>query len=569
MNTEQLAIRLINYCNDIVDGKILACKKHIWAIKRFLHDLDQSQNEDYPYELDIEELYRFYEWAKLFKYTKGDKNGEKLTGKPIELEDFQLFIIVNLFGWKHKKTGYRRFKKSYIQLARKQAKSFLLSLMTSYEAFLSGEKSEVYIAGWGLKQSHIVYKEVETQLKNCEFLKGKWSNSYHRITHLKSESIIMALSKEAKNFDGTNPSLVVIDEYHVHPTNEIYEVLESGMVRPNAHLSVITTAGLSLSGPCYTEYQFVSKLLDPDNPTENETYFALVCELDKEDDPKNEKVWIKANPLLATFPEGLETLREKLKIALDIPEKMNSFLTKNCNLWVQAKKNSYIPLDKFNDCKDENLTLEDMRGLPCIVGVDLSAKIDLTSVSFLFVQDEILYVFSHSFLPEDTLEAKRKSDNVRYDLWVEQGWMTATPGAVVDYRFVEKYIEDTERQYGFQIKEIAADPWNASQFLQNLDLKGYIPVEINQKITTLSYPTKDFRERVYQKKIKHNGNPVLAWAIGNAVTRMDAQENIMLDKSKSTERIDPIASVITAHARTTAINEIDINEHILSDDFSF
>jgi len=212
---ESLAHRLITYCNHIVDGKIVACKKHINAVKRFLNDLEKSQQEDYPYEFDIEELYKFYEWAKLFKYSNGNKNGEPLKGKSIELEDFQLFIVGNIFGWKDKKTGYRRFKKSYIQLARKQAKSFLLSMIASYEAFLSGEKDEVYIAGWGLKQSHHVYKEVLTQLRNCPFLKGKWSDSYHRITHLKSESIIMALSKEAKNFDGTNPSFVIIDRIRI------------------------------------------------------------------------------------------------------------------------------------------------------------------------------------------------------------------------------------------------------------------------------------------------------------------------------------------------------------------
>lgn len=348
------------------------------------------------------------------------------------------------------------------------------------------------------------------------------------------------------------------------------ESLESGMVRPNSHLCIITTAGLSLSGPCYGMYQFVSKLLDENNPTENENFFALVCEIDNISEIHDSKMWGKANPLQVTFPEGMDFLRGKLKLALDIPDEMTTFLTKNMNMWVQAKKNGYLPLDKWKLC-EELFTLEDMRGLPCIIGVDLSAKIDLTSLSFLFYKDDFLYVYNHSFFPEDTLEMKKKTDKVPYELWVRQGYITMTPGSVVDYQFLEAYIENMAKEYELQVKEVCADPWNATQFMQNLESKGYLTVEIRQGIQTLGGPTKDFRDRVYAGKIKHHGNPVLTWSIGNGLLKKDHNENIMLDKAKSTERIDPIASVINAHVRTVVLEHggEDLNDHILKDDFSF
>ncbi|USK78966.1 terminase large subunit [Peribacillus frigoritolerans] len=563
----ELVERLIRYCEDIIDGRILASKKHIQAMNRFLDDLEKSQTDEFDYEFDVDVVHDFYEWSLNFRHTKG-----VLAKQPIELSDFQLFIVANIFGWKQKGTGHRRFRKAYIQLARKNAKSQLLALMASYEAFLSGEQAEVYIAGWQKETSNIVYKEILTQIRACDMLEGRFSDSYHQITHLKSGSFIKALSREARKFgDGTSPSFVILDEFHNHETDEILNVLTSGMVaRANATAVIITTAGFNLASPCYAEYQYITKILDPDNPVDNDRVFAMVCELDPEDSIKDETVWIKANPLVATYPEGLAFLRGELQTALDMPDKMRNYLTKNMNKWVELRPSGYMSLEKYAQCLDD-YTLDDLRGLPCVVGVDLSARVDLTSATFLFSKDGLLYIHNHSFMPEDTLFDKMKTDKVPYMRWVEEGWITTTPGSVVDYEFVETYIEDTARHYGWNVREIISDPWNALSFMTNMANKGFVTIEARQGYQTLSAPTKDFRERVLQKTVKHDGNPVLAWSIGNAVTKSDANLNIQLDKSKATDRIDPIASLINAHLRTLVIDggSVNLQEHIMSDEFSF
>ncbi|WP_143287130.1 terminase large subunit, partial [Caenibacillus caldisaponilyticus] len=363
----------------------------------------------------------------------------------------------------------------------------------------------------------------------------------------------------------------IIDEYHAHETSEIYDVLVSGMgARPQPLIMIITTAGFDLSRPCYrVEYQYVSKILDPNSPIENDEYFVMINELDKGDDIKDERVWEKANPILCSYEEGRNYLRGELKTALDVPEKMRNFLTKNMNIWVDQKDNGYMPMDKWKACGTDQLP--DLQGRECFVGVDLSKKIDLTSISFEFpLGDGRFVVLSHSFIPEDTLDTKRKTDKVPYDLWVKQGWITTTPGAVVDYQFIKSYIQHKAEEKGWIIREICYDPYNATQFAQDMDAEGYLTVEIRQGFRTLSEPTKNFRELVLDGKIIHDNNPVLTWALGNVVIRQDHNENIMLDKDKSTDRIDPAAAVINAHVRAMVLNqEIDLNEHILSDDFSF
>lgn len=546
-----LVERIITYAQEIIDGKIVACKKHIAACQRFMDDLERMQKDDYPYTFDVDEVYKFYKWSFMFKHTKG-----VLAGKRIELTDFQLFLSANIFCWKHKETGLRRFRKAYIQLARKNAKSQFLALVTSYSCFLSDEQEECYIAGWGREQSSIVYKEILSQIKACDLLKGKYTDSYGQITHIKSGSVIQPLSKESrKTGDGKNPSIAVIDEYHVHETDEIYNVLISGMVaRKNPLIVIITTAGFNLAAPCFIEYLYVSSIIDENSPIENEEYFVMVCELDKDDDINDESVWMKANPIVSTYEEGMNFLRGELKAAIDVPEKMRNFLTKNMNRWVDMKENGYMPMDKWRECGSNEIP--DLQGKECYAGIDLSKKIDLTSVGFEFPLGYDRYVvLSHSFMPEDTLAAKRQTDKVPYDLWVQQGWITVTPGAVVDYNFIKSYMMRMKEEQGWIIKESCYDPYNATQFAQDMDAEGYTMVEIRQGVKTLSEPTKNFRELVLQKKIIHNNDPVLTWAVGNAVTKQDHNENIMLDKDKSTNRIDPIASLINAHVRAMLIED--------------
>ena len=118
------------------------------------------------------------------------------------------------------------------------------------------------------------------------------------------------------------------------------------------------------------------------------------------------------------------------------------------------------------------------------------------------------------------------------------------------------------------LREVCYDPYNATHFAQELDAQGIMTVEVRQGMRTLSEPTKAFREEAYRDNILHEPNPLLDWAISNAVTKRDHNENIMLDKEKSTNRIDPIAAVINAFSRAHVMAEEDLSDYVLSDEFS-
>lgn len=541
--------RLVKYSNAIVSGEIIACKKHIKACKRFLDDISK---ESFLFYFDEVAAQRIIDWFSFLNHSKGI-----LAGKPIILTDWQAFCLCNLYGWINKKTGYRRFTKGFIEVSRKNAKSQILAGCSLYEIAYNSTKNnevnEAYTAGTKKDQSKIIFEEAKLMLKGSP-LADKFKILRTEIVHKKTGSFLKPLSKEdGQKGDGTNPSLGCLDEYHQMTNTEFYDLFDSGMkARREPLLLIITTAGIDLNCPCYTqEYKYCSDILE--GTIQNDSYFVMICEIDKDDDISDENNWVKANPIVSSYAEGMKGLRESYQIAKEVPEKMRTFLTKNLNVWVQQRDNGYIDLDKWKKCF-KYIDLSTLQDKEIYCGIDLSAKIDLTSVGFVWREGNKYYTLSHSFMPTESLAGKMRTDKVPYGLWANEGYITLTDGNVVDYNFIKQYIKDFEIKNNCKIKEICADPWNATQFINDMQAEGYTCVEIRQGIATLAQPTKEFRDKVYSEEVVHNNNPVLTWAVGNAIVRTDHNENIMLDKSKSSLRIDPIASIINAMVRTM-VNE--------------
>lgn len=561
---------IIRYCDDVIDSKIIACQKHKWACMRFQRDLERMNKWEWFFN---EEKANYYlKWMSLFPHSKGPLAGQKKI--PV---DYEMFVYANIYGWVHHDTSIRRFRKSYEQLARKNAKSQDKAIQALFECSALGEAiAEVYVAATKKEQTRHVWGEAVWLFKNSEFLKDKFTCKFDQelqqtvIRHKKSGSFFSRLSKDDKKTgDGTNPHFMVIDEYHLHETTEYYDLATSGQkTRAQPLLSIITTAGFDLNNPCYrVEYDYISKILDPNNPIENDRYFAIVCEADKNDTSETIEIngqkispgglidnitsleaMIKSNPIIGTCAVGVESIKIEIAEALDKPEKMRDVLTKTLNVWVNQRNCGYMPMDKWAVCSMKDPI--DVKKMPVVAGFDLSATIDLTSIAFeIPLDDERYFVMSHSFMPEETIEAKRKTDKVPYDLWVSQGWITATPGAEVDYHLIIEYMEKKYEDMGWDRGEVCFDKALATWLTHELIEREFTAIEVPQSFMVLSSPTKDFRAKVYNKKIIHENNPVLTWAISNAVTRSGPSENIMLDKSRAKQRIDPIAAMINAHYR--------------------
>lgn len=560
---------LISWAKQVISSEKGHCEKEKWACMRFLRDVERENTEEFPYYFDNEAGLRFLEWMAKFKHTKGYLAGTYIDPVPI-----QMFIFGNLYGWKRVKDGTRRFRLSYWQVARKNAKTQSNACVASYEMSALGEpNAEVYIGATQTDQAKILWNETYRQIMNSDF-KDKFEKSYGNIVHTKSGSITKALSKEAgKTGDGLSPQAGLVDEYHAHQTSEIYDVLLSGMAaRPQPLLSIITTAGFDLNNPCYSvEYKYVSNILNPDSDVENDEYFVMINELDPGDDVKDESNWLKANPIVASNEKGLDYLRGQLKLALESPEKMRGFLTKNMNVWVDMPEAGYIDMKKWNEnviTKEEFNEFAKNPHAKNYIGFDLSMTTDLTAISLVSEKDGEYRVIQYSFMPRERYNERMAIDKIRFDVYHDRGELILCDGATINQHEVKLKILELAKEYNVQ--EICYDPYQSALLVYELEQEGYTLVTIPQNIMTLSEPTKRFRENLYQGKVKHCEDRLLRWCMGNAILQVDDKENIKISKKKSKDRIDPVDAIINAFLRAQAGRmETDLEEYFLSDDFSF
>lgn len=546
---------LKKYAADCLSDKIVSCRKHKWACQRFLSDVKRMESDRaYPYIWDEKQAKNIVDWFALLRHSKG-----VLAGQPINLTDWQKFRLCQLYGWRCKDSGYKRFLKTFTEVGRKNAKSQEEAGVALYEIAVMSTKNkeiyEYYTAGVKRDQSKIVFNEAGLMLKGSP-LRPKFKITRDSITHEKTGSFIKALSAEdGRKGDGTNPAGLILDEYHQHQTTEFYD-LGLGANTKEPLLMIITTAGMDLTYPCYvTEYTYCSKVLNPDSDVENDRYLIDICELDPEDyaDISNlddEQLWRKSNPIRMSYPQGVEKIREEYKIAKEIPEHMTAFLTKCMNVWVQAKHNGYMDMAKWKACEVEVIPV-DTHGMSVYVGLDMSAKIDLTSVAFIipYQDGEVVkyIVYSHSFVPSNEKLMERKAkDKAAYDAWERMGYITVTDTPIVDQGAVMQYILDTCKTNGWQIECLCFDPANASKLMMDLSEEGYDVEEVFQSHKSLNESTQGFREQVYSGNIVYTYNPVLNFAMSNAVVRRN-NGLIKIDKDATAKRIDPVDAVLCGY----------------------
>jgi len=550
----------MQYALEVVNGQRVAGEAERLACQRHLDDLQKQGSKSFPWVFDEDKANRIYAWFKYCHHVEGP-----LAGMPIILEPFQKFDLGVIFGWVHKGTGMRRFEKAFTQMARKNGKSTLMSGIALY--LMAGdleEEPQVYCAAVDKQQARIIYRAAKAMGQKSPDIRKRLKIRDYEIGHISRGGQLRALSKDTKNKDGLNPSGAILDEYHAHPTSEIYDLLSSAWgQRSQAIMLIITTAGLEAeNNPCHREYLYCKQILK--GVIKNERYFVMIRELDAEDDEHDPKVWIKANPLRAGTAEGLARLKAQHEEAFGSkdPAKIRTFRVKILNIWTTATANSFMgeymsEWDKLAVTPEEFHRLTN--GLKCIVGIDLSKKIDLTGDGFVFWLPKVekVAVTAHGFMPAEAIGRHERTDRVPYRDWAAGGWITITEGDVTDYDAILTHSHDVELERGWNIHEIAFDPYNATHLANQMQADGYTTVEIRQGVRTLSEPTKLFREMVATGKVIHDGSPVLKWCLANAVQEQDSNENIKLSKKNvsDTQRIDLIAAVINAMVRLPALKD--------------
>jgi phage terminase large subunit-like protein len=556
---------LTDYSKACINDEIVSCKKLKWSCMRFLRDVERQETKDFPYVFVEDKALRYFDWMRLFKHTKG-----RLSGTFKEPHISEMFEFGNIYGWNRRDNDLRRFRYAYIQKARKNAKSQDLAITGLYEEAAFGEScSEVYVAASKKDQCRFVFDEADLIYRRCDYLKDKFTTRYGVIEHPKSGSRFARLSKDdRKSGSGGSPQCGILDEYHEHETAEHYDLMTSGMkTREQPILIIITTAGVDPHSPCADEYDYCSKILDPNNPIENDRYFVCIYELDKDDDGNlidnmyDQSCWRKANPIIYNDPVAVENILAELELAKSKPDKKRDVITKTFDIWINERDHGYMPMDKWAACAaTPDNPMPDVKGLEVVTGIDLSYRSDLSSVAHeIRLPDGRIAVMQKSFMPEETYEAVKDQPKAHWRDRKADDSLIITPGAVVDYDYILDYIDDVYDKNGWHKGELAFDRALATWLMQQSEKRGFIPAEIIQGWLTLGAPTKDFRDNVYDKKVIHD-DPMLTWAMGNAICDEDKNKNVMLNKQKSNEKIDPAAALMNAHVRFVVKPKVNIYE---------
>lgn len=543
-----LKTKAYQYALAVRDGKILAGKYVRLACTEFIDDINKSyQDPSYRWEFRPEILEVLIEFSKMFTFPDGIKQGQ-----PVELAPFQEFILANLFCWKDRKEGYNRYSKAYIQVSRKNAKSFLLGFISMFRALFT-KYAQIFCCATKKDQAAIVMREIKKLMDSNEYIKDKFKvySGNHFVCKI-TDAQLAPLSSDANTLDGLGVDVAIIDEYGAHPNADLYNVmLTSQMYKPDAQICIITTAyGNTLTSPAYAERCMVMDMFDGKIP-KNDRYFGMIYELDEEDIEndgpdgwRNPELWIKSNPLLVESDIIMEKMKNDFQDALANPEKMRSFMTKNLNIWLVGEgAKSYLDYKAWQECQVDKV---DFSGKEVVVGIDMSKTTDLTGVTILAKDDYGKIIMkSKAFLPSETIIQKETADKLPYSSYIatNKDWVEATPGKYVNQLAVENYVRSIESLYNCRIKSIAFDSWNALHLMSNL-AEDYDVVDVKMSYKYFSPVIKRFREVVYDGGVQHEYNPILNFCVGNAVVKEDTQENILLDKLKSTNRIDLLVSSI-------------------------
>lgn len=550
------------YAKDVVAGRILACKWVRLACNRHLRDLESSSRKRYPYTFDAGQANFACRFIEALPHTKGRwavaRHGDS---RNIRLEPWQVFFIASIFGWVHKSNGLRRFRKAYLEVPRKNGKSIKaagigLLMLAADEEF----GAEVFSGATSEKQAWEVFRPARLMALQTPGLRKRYgvrvnAKSLHVFrTGSRFEPVI------GKPGDGASPSCGIVDEFHEHDDDDLYDTLLTGMgAREQPLMLIITTAGTNLAGPCYAMHDDVQQILQ--GTVEDDELFGIIYTVDDGEKWTTDEALKMANPNYGVSVSA-EYLASRQAEAVRSSRKQNTFKTKHLNLWCGARS-PWMNLEEWEKAKDTELRLEDFSRESCWIGLDLSSKIDLSAAVKIFtrklptpVKDpdsgiieiqelDHYYAFGRYYVPEERVSDPEKR---HYQGWVKDGYLIQTGGAVIDHKRIERDIVDDSERY--QLEEVGFDPYGATQLVSALqDDHGIDTVEIPQGVKHLSDPMKWVEAMILAGRFHHDGNPVLTWAMSNVTARVDANENVYPRKERPENMIDPAVATIMAMAR--------------------
>lgn len=506
---------------------------------------------------------RFFESLKL---TEG-----QFYGQPFKLLPWQRKIVSDVYGTL-KEDGTRQYQYVWLELPKKNGKSGLASAAALYHLFADGEqRGAVYSVATDRSNASIVFDAAFDMWQMIPALKkrGKPRYSIKKIEDRVSKTVYSVMSSDAYSKHGYKPSAVMFDEIHAQPDRELWDVMTfgSGSARRQPIWWNMTTAGndpdrVSIGWELHEHAEMVAngERIDP-------SWYVSIYAYDG-DDIYNEKNWYKANPSLGTI-KSLDAMRTDAAKAKFSGAQEQNFRWLHLNQWITTKLSSWLPLDVFDQTVG-TLSLDDLDGKDCFIGLDASTTTDLSAIALIFPPQAGLakwQVFWRAWIPGDNMLDRIKTDHVPYNTWANSGWVRPTEGNVIDHWAIRDYILSLKAK--FNIVELVADPAFATMLNQELIKQGVNVVTVKGDYVNMTDPINMIETLLKSGEMEHERNDLARWTFGNTSLAMNGsglKKPVKQTKGKRvirTKRIDPMVALFLAmqRARFYAIR-VDVNEQI-------
>lgn len=536
---------ILAYYQQIKDGRVTVGKWVRLVYERIIQDL-----EDGKYQFDAKKATS----AINFIEAKCHHSEGRLAPNTIRLELWQKALLSCIFGLVDDK-GLRVYREICIVLSRKQGKSLLASGILEQMIYNDQEYgAKGYIVGPKMAQADIVYQAFWQSVQMDKELDAKTKSRKSDLYIKETNSSVQKIAFNAKKSDGFSPHIVVMDEIAAYPPEQglkQYEVMASAMgAREQPMLLSISTAGYVSEGIYDELIKRSTRFLNGESNEKRLLPFLYMI-----DDVSK---WNDINELRKSSPNlgvsvSVDYMLEEIAKAEGSLSKKREFLCKYCNV-KQTSSMAFFPAEVVNNCFGNPLTLADFKRSYCVMGIDLSRTRDLTCCVTAIERDDVLYVDAHFWLPGQKIDEAIMRDGVPYDIYIEQGFLSPSGDAFVDYRDCYNWVMNMIQENRILPLMIAYDRYSAQYLISDLEQAGARVDDVYQGdnlygcLNDLYALMEEGRLRVLGNEKGDDNNLMKMHFLDSAVKMSVERGRGKLAKVNNTSHVDGVAALLDAMA---------------------